>query len=74
MGTLQWAEEAKASRRNEEREEKQVFSTQPKQLFARLKQNEQFSFNREQQGRSSKEERKVNALALRADEGRDNLR
>ena len=55
-------------------EEKQVFSTQPKQLFARLKQNEQFSFNREQQGRSSKEERKVNALALRADEGRDNLR
>ena len=56
-------------------EEKQVFSTQPKQLFARLKQNEQFFFlKREQQGRSSKEERKVNALALRADEGRDNLR
>ena len=45
------------------------------QLFARLKQNEQFFFlKREQQGRSSKEERKVNALALRADEGRDNLR
>ena len=33
-----------------------------------------FLFKREQQGRSSKEERKVNALALRADEGRDNLR
>ena len=34
-----------------------------------------FLFNKEkQQGRSSKEERKVNALALRADEGRDNLR
>ena len=57
-------------------EEKQVFSTQPKQLFARLKQNEQFSFRdkRNSKGRSSKEERKVNALALRADEGRDNLR
>ena len=56
-------------------EEKQVFSAQPKQLFARLKQDEQFSFEKEkQQGRSSKEERKVNALALRADEGRDNLR
>ena len=34
-----------------------------------------FFFKKEkQQGRSSKEERKVNALALRADEGRDNLR
>ena len=34
-----------------------------------------FFFRKEkQQGRSSKEERKVNALALRADEGRDNLR
>ena len=28
-------------------EEKQVFSTQPKQLFARLKQDEQFSCKRE---------------------------
>ena len=28
-------------------EEKQVFSTQPKQLFARLKQNEQFFFLKE---------------------------
>ena len=28
-------------------EEKQVFSTQPKQLFARLKQDEQFSYKRE---------------------------
>ena len=36
--------EAKASRRNEEREEKKVFSLQPKQLYARLKQDEQFSF------------------------------
>ena len=51
-----------------------LFNT-TQQLFARLKQNEQFFFlKREQQGRSSKEERKVNALALRADEGRDNLR
>ena len=34
-----------------------------------------FLFNKENsKGRSSKEERKVNALALRADEGRDNLR
>ena len=68
--------EAKASRRNEEREEKKFFSLQPKQLFARLKQDEQFSLEikRNSKGRSSKEERKVNALALRADEGRDNLR
>ena len=46
------------------------------QLFARLKQDEQFSLEikRNSKGRSSKEERKVNALALRADEGRDNLR
>ena len=49
--------EAKASRRNEEREEKKVFSLQPKQLFARLKQDEQFSFEKEKQQRLFKQRR-----------------
>ena len=51
----------------------------PKQLFAKLKQlkpkkllNSKFMENKE--GCSSEKERKVNALALRADEGRDYLR
>ena len=57
------------------REEKQVFSTQPNNYLRDSSKTSSFSFlKREQQGRSSKEERKVNALALRADEGRDNLR
>ena len=33
-----------------------------------------FFYRREPQDRSSEQERKVNALALRAEEGRDNLR
>ena len=49
----------------------------PKQLFAKLKQlkAEYISKKREiAKGCSSEKERKVNALALRADEGRDYLR
>ena len=54
----------------------------PKQLFAKLKQLKAELFLRyfkgtdgeKQNGCSSEKERKVNALALRADEGRDNLR
>ena len=49
----------------------------PKQLFAKLKQlkAENISKKREiAKGCSSEKERKVNALALRADEGRDYLR
>ena len=59
-----------------------VFSNyNPKQLFAKLKQKKLKLFREirkgsgeEQDGCSSEKERKVNALALRADEGRDNLR
>ena len=55
---------------------------QPKlQLFAKLKQKKLNLFQisvrqngEKQNGCSSEKERKVNALALRADEGRDNLR
>ena len=54
----------------------------PKQLFAKLKQKKLNLFHgiweningEKQNGCSSEKERKVNALALRADEGRDNLR
>ena len=53
----------------------------PKQLFAKLKQKSWNCFEddrkingEKQDGCSSEKERKVNALALRADEGRDNLR
>ena len=59
-----------------------VFSNyNPKQLFAKLKQKAEIvsnmierSMEKKQDGCSSEKERKVNALALRADEGRDNLR
>ena len=58
-----------------------VFSNyNPKQLFAKLKQKAEIvsrdpkGSGEEQDGCSSEKERKVNALALRADEGRDNLR
>ena len=53
------------------------FNLQPKkQLFAKLKQlkAEKVIPNRRTKGCSSEKERKVNALALRADEGRDYLR
>ena len=56
---------------------KGLFNLQPKkQLFAKLKQK---SWNipkkkENKEGCSSEKERKVNALALRADEGRDYLR
>ena len=54
------------------------FNLQPKQLFAKLKQlkpKEYFqNLRRKAKGCSSEKERKVNALALRADEGRDYLR
>ena len=49
----------------------------PKQLFAKLKQfksRKKIFPNRRTKGCSSEKERKVNALALRADEGRDYLR
>ena len=49
-----------------------------KQLFAKLKQKSWNLFSKKienkQNGCSSEKERKVDALALRADEGRDNLR
>ena len=48
--------------------------TTQKQLFAKLKQLERSLRELSKSDRSSKEERKVNALALRADEGRDYLR
>ena len=59
---------------------KRSFNLQPKekQLFAKLKQKSWNLFSKKienkQNGCSSEKERKVNALALRADEGRDNLR
>ena len=48
----------------------------PKQLFAKLKQEkpEENQETDEAGGSSSEKERKVNALALRAEEGRDYLR
>ena len=47
----------------------------PKQLFAKLKQKSWTCLKENKQnGCSSEKERKVNALALRADEGRDYLR
>ena len=49
----------------------------PKQLFAKLKQlkpKENFRKGEKAKGCSSEKERKVNALALRAEEGRDYLR
>ena len=48
----------------------------PKQLFAKLKQlkAEYFEIREIAKGCSSEKERKVNALALRAEEGRDYLR
>ena len=74
MGTLQWVAKRKLQGEMKKWRKAGLFFT-TQQLFARLKQNEQFFFfKREQQGRSSKEERKVNALALRAEEGRDYLR
>ena len=55
---------------------KRSFNLQPKQLFAKLKQlkAEKKFQNRRTKGCSSEKERKVNALALRAEEGRDYLR
>ena len=55
-----------------------VFSiTTQKQLFAKLKQKKRrmfFGKKEKQEGCSSEKERKENALALKAEEGRDNLR
>ena len=56
---------------------KRSFNLQPKTIIceAQAKKAELVSNrNGEQNGCSSEKERKVNALALRADEGRDNLR
>ena len=56
---------------------KRSFNLQPKNNYLRSssKKAEFVSSNGEKQnGCSSEKERKVNALALRADEGRDNLR
>ena len=57
---------------------KRSFNLQPKkQLFAKLKQKKAgfVPLNRRRaNGCSSEKERKVNALALRAEEGRDYLR
>ena len=50
------------------------FKPRKQQLFAKLKQLERKLKRIKLNDRSSKEERKVNALALRAEEGRDNLR
>ena len=56
---------------------KRLFNLQPKkQLFAKLKQLKAEIFRKREiaKGCSSEKERKVNALALRAEEGRDYLR
>ena len=60
---------------------KRSFNLQPKQLFAKLKQKSRKfpkrlskERRRRTKGCSSEKERKVNALALRAEEGRDYLR
>ena len=56
---------------------KRLFNLQPKkQLFAKLKQLKAEIFRKREiaKGCSSETERKVNALALRAEEGRDYLR
>ena len=58
-------------------EPKWSFNLQPKQLFAKLKQlkpKSKFPNKENKKGCSSEKERKVNALALRAEEGRDYLR
>ena len=65
---------SKAPRRNEEVKKSRSFLHNPTIICETQAKRAVFLFKREQQGRSSKEERKVNALALRADEGRDNLR
>ena len=65
---------SKAPRRNEEVKKSRSFQHNPNNYLRDSSKTSSFLLNREQQGRSSKEERKVNALALRADEGRDNLR
>ena len=49
-------------------------SPQPKQLFAKLKQEANLERTKSKKSCSSEKEHKVNALAPRADEGRDNLR
>ena len=46
----------------------------PKQLFAKLKQEKFLFLKNKENNCSSEKEHKVNALALRADEGRDYLR
>ena len=57
-----------------------IYNPKNKQLFAKLKQKKlnipktRKSKRRIANGCSSEKERKVNALALRADEGRDYLR
>ena len=57
---------------------KRSFNLQPKEnnylRSSSKKAGTYFLRKREQDGCSSEKERKVNALALRADEGRDNLR
>ena len=55
---------------------KGLFNLQPKNNYLRSSSNKKLNlFKREQaNGCSSEKERKVNALALRADEGRDYLR
>ena len=55
---------------------KGLLNLQPKQLFAKLKQSSLIDENENyiKKNCSSEKERKVNALALRAEEGRDNLR
>ena len=55
---------------------KRSFNLQPKTIIceAQAKKAENLFQENKQNGCSSEKERKVNALALRADEGRDNLR
>ena len=67
-----WSESSKA---NEEVKKSRSFRHNPNNYLRDSSKTSSFLFiKEEQQGRSSKEERKVNALALRAEEGRDNLR
>ena len=70
-GKLQQAKGAAMLRRKKQC--KQLI-TQPKQLFAKLKQCSKLVYREHERSCSSEKEHKMNALAPRAEEGRDNLR
>ena len=69
-GKLQQAKGAKSSGGKQCKQ----LVTQPKQLFAKLKQCSKLVLREHERSCSSEKEHKMNALAPRAEEGRDNLR